>query len=157
MPQLRPHWIQAASETYTTVCGNIRSLNRWVRPVIESASLHTLCQVFKVLSHKGNFPFICLFFRAVPASYGSSQARGGIGATAASLHHSHSSTGSLTHWVRSGIKPLSSWILVWFVTAAPQRKHPWFASWICLSHLQSKLQVCPPPPFKKQLKVIINN
>ena len=33
---------------------------------------------------------LCSFlFRASPAAYGSSQARGQIGATAASLHHSH--------------------------------------------------------------------
>ena len=31
----------------------------------------------------------CLFFRATPMAYGSSQARGQIGAAAASLHHSH--------------------------------------------------------------------
>ena len=33
-------------------------------------------------------------FRAVPIAYGSSQARGQIGATAAGLHHSHSNAGS---------------------------------------------------------------
>ena len=36
--------------------------------------------------------FFFLLFRAVPAAYGASQARGQIGATAAGLHHSH--TGS---------------------------------------------------------------
>ena len=47
--------------------------------------------------------FICLFFlvfclfRATPAAYGGSQARGPIGATAASLHHSHSHAGSEPH------------------------------------------------------------
>ena len=35
-----------------------------------------------------------LFFGATPAAYGSSQARGGIGATAACLCHGHSNTGS---------------------------------------------------------------
>ena len=41
------------------------------------------------------FFFFC-FFRATPVAYGSSQARGHIGAVsaAASLHHSHSNTGS---------------------------------------------------------------
>ena len=34
------------------------------------------------------------FFRAPPATYGGSQARGPIGATAASLHHSHSNVRS---------------------------------------------------------------
>ena len=40
-----------------------------------------------------------LFFRATPTAYGNSQARGQVGATAASLHHSHShrNTGSKPH------------------------------------------------------------
>ena len=43
--------------------------------------------------------FVCLFvfvlaFRAASAAYGSSQARGQIRATVASLHHSHSNAGS---------------------------------------------------------------
>ena len=37
---------------------------------------------------------LILLFRAAPAAYGSSHARGGMGATAASLHHSHSKIGS---------------------------------------------------------------
>ena len=40
---------------------------------------------------------LSFFFRAAPAAHGGSQARGQIGATAASLHHSHSSTGSEPH------------------------------------------------------------
>ena len=35
-----------------------------------------------------------VFFRAAPVAYGSSQARGQIGAAAASLYHSHSNAGS---------------------------------------------------------------
>ena len=64
-------------------------------------------------------------FRATPPAYGSSQARGRVGAAAASLLHSHSNldpscicyvhhsnTGSLTHWVRDGTYILmdTSWI-----------------------------------------------
>ena len=45
---------------------------------------------------------------------------GWIGAAAASLHHSYSNTGSFTHWARPGIEPSSSWILVRFVSTAPQ-------------------------------------
>jgi len=45
--------------------------------------------------------FVCLFlfllFRATPAAYGSSQARGRIRAAAPSLRHSHSNTGSEPH------------------------------------------------------------
>ena len=39
------------------------------------------------------FLFVC-FFRAAPVAYGSSQARGQIGAATAGLHHSHSNTRS---------------------------------------------------------------
>ena len=62
------------------------------------------------------------FFKATPAAYGRSQARGRM-----SLHQSHSNTGSkvasatyktahgsdgsLTNWVRPGVEPVSSWIL----------------------------------------------
>ena len=70
-------------------------------------------------------------FRVAPMAYGSSQARGWIGATDASLHHSHSNIGSklhlqptpqlmampwsIMHWAMPGIKPTSSWILFGFV------------------------------------------
>ena len=43
---------------------------------------------------------ICLFmflFRATPAAYGSSQARGQMGVVAAGLHHSHGNAGSEPH------------------------------------------------------------
>ena len=79
---------------------------------------------------------VCVFFRAAPEAYGSSQARGRIRTTAASLHHSHSNSGSkpclwpipqfmampdhLTYWVRPGIEPTSSWMLIRFVSTAPQ-------------------------------------
>ena len=43
------------------------------------------------------FFFLISFFRTAPMAYGSSQARGRIGAAAASLHHSHSDTGSKPH------------------------------------------------------------
>ena len=41
--------------------------------------------------------FFCLLFRATPSACGGSQARGQIGATAASLHHGHSNAGSKPH------------------------------------------------------------
>ena len=41
--------------------------------------------------------FSFFLFRAAPAAYGSSQARGGIRAAAASLYHSHSNSGSKLH------------------------------------------------------------
>ena len=74
-------------------------------------------------------------------AYGSPQTRGCIKAAAASLYHSHSNsgiwassmtytpvhgnTGSLTHWVRPGIKPTTSWILVGFITTEPQWEIWW--------------------------------
>ena len=68
-----------------------------------------------------NFFYFCLF-RATPLAYGSSQARGQIRAAAAGLHHSHSNTASLTHWLRPGIKSTSSWIPVGFFPAKPRRE-----------------------------------
>ena len=68
-------------------------------------------------------------------AYGGSQARGRIGATAARLHHSHSKAGSLTHWVRPGIEPATSWFLVGFVSAAPQQELlNFFSLWAVLAH-----------------------
>ena len=59
------------------------------------------------------FPF---FFRAAPAAYGHSQARGQIGAVVTSLHHSHSNTGSEPHLhlhyssrQRCILNPLKDW------------------------------------------------
>ena len=76
--------------------------------------------------------FIFLLFRAAPAAYGDSQARGLIGATAASLPHSHSNTGSqlrlrptpqltATPDPRGRGSNPTSWTLVGFVAASPQR------------------------------------
>ena len=48
------------------------------------------------LSLFDNFFFFCLF-RVAPTAYGSSQARGWIGAATAGLHHSHSNLGSEPH------------------------------------------------------------
>ena len=87
-----------------------------------------------VLRRASGCSFCFLPFRAAPAAYGSSQARGPIGALAPHLCHSHSNagskvsatcttahgnTGSLTHRARPGIKPESSWILVGFPTTEP--------------------------------------
>ena len=73
-------------------------------------------------------------FRAAPAAYTSSQARGPIGAIDAGLHNSHSNTrseppcdlyhSSRQHWWRPGIEPTSLWMLVRFITTAPQQELP---------------------------------
>ena len=87
-------------------------------------------------------------FRSVPTAYGSSQARGWIGAAAASLQPqqrqiqttsvtwttAHSNTGSLNHWARPGIEPVSSWIIDRFPSAEPlqELQEKWFESGILL-------------------------
>ena len=70
------------------------------------------------------------FFMATPAAYGDSQAlsswscshrpipepqQRGIWAAFATYTTSHSNAGSLSRWVRLGIEPTSSWMLVGFV------------------------------------------
>ena len=82
------------------------------------------------------FLFVCLFLRATPVAYGSFQARGQIRAASA-LHHSHCNVGSepllrptpqftampiLNPLIEAGVEPVSSWILVGFITAEPQRE-----------------------------------
>ena len=88
------------------------------------------------LRNSALFFFFFFLFRATPAAYGGSQARGPIRAVAAGLYHSHSNVGSesatyttaqgnagsLTHWVRPGIKPETSWFLVRFVSSVPQKE-----------------------------------
>ena len=99
-------------------------------------------KIYRILFYFILFHLICLF-RAAPATYGGSQARGQIGAEAASLHLSHSDTGSepclsatytiargnagsLTRWERPGIEPVSSWILVGFINHWATTGTPWF-------------------------------
>ena len=89
-------------------------------------------------------PLSCLFifysyfllFRAAPVAYGSSQAKGLIGAVAAwympqpqpheiwassaTYTTAHSNARSLTHGARPGIEPETSWFLVGFLSPAPQ-------------------------------------
>ena len=66
----------------------------WIYPVFDSK----LPNIFKCWLTLFIYLFIFFFFffllRAVPEAYGGSQARGPIGATAASLHHSHGNAGS---------------------------------------------------------------
>ena len=63
---------------------------------MSSLSLKVNSVVDDVVSLEGWFKksFFLVFSRAEPMTYGGSQARGLIGATAASLHHSHSHAGS---------------------------------------------------------------
>ena len=102
----------------------------------QGLSTGPLKEVFSGLSpfHIPSLPSLfCLSFRATPAAYGGSQARGliggsrrptpqpqksGIPAVSATYTTAHGNTRSLTHWSRPGIKPASSWMLVGF--AEPQ-------------------------------------
>ena len=87
------------------------------------------------------FFFVLCLFRVTPTAHGGSQARGPIGATAAGLCHSHSNARSElalrptpqlmampdpqpTERGRAGIKPVTSWFLVGFVSTAPRRELP---------------------------------
>ena len=82
------------------------------------------------------FVVVFLLFQATPVAYGGSQARSLIRATAACLHHSHIWATSaiyttahgnarfLTHWVRPGITPATSWFLVRVVSAEPRWELP---------------------------------
>ena len=67
------------------------------------------------------FLFVCCCLsRAAPTVYGGSQVRGPIGAVVAGLRQSCGNSGCLTHWVRPGIEPMSSWMLVGFINAEPR-------------------------------------
>ena len=126
-------------------CHSSDGLNQgWLAltPVLTILYGHALCWLPPPHSYSKEvllvFVAVVCFFRAVPAAYGS-QARGPIGAVAASLRHSHSSArsklhlqlwvtyttahdnaGSLTHWERPGIEPATLWYLVRFISAVPQ-------------------------------------
>ena len=89
--------------------------------------------------------FFLPFSRAAPEAHGGSQARGGIGTTAASLCQpmpepqqcgiraesvtdttAHGNSGSPTHQAKPGIQPTTSWFLVRFVNTEPRRELPPF-------------------------------
>ena len=52
----------------------------------------------------------------------------GIWAASATYTTAHSNTRCLTHWARPGMEPETSWLLVGFVSTAPQWEH-------CLYHV----------------------
>ena len=84
-----------------------------------------------------HYIYIYSLFRSTPSEHGSSKAGGWIRAcrlpaytTATAtwdpshtcdLHQISQQCRSLTHWVRLGIEPTSSWILVGFITFEPQQ------------------------------------
>ena len=96
------------------------------------------------------FFFFCLF-RAIPMAYGGSQARGRIEAIMASLHHSHSNAKYLTQWMRPGIKPANSWLLVRFISAEPWGEIQWKISNTVPTHY-----IYPEPPKMLSWKQLLN-
>ena len=76
-------------------------------------------QMWQFLLEESTFFFFFLF-RAPPSACEGSQTGDLIRATDAGLRHSHSNVRSLIHWARPGIEPATSWVLVRFVSAAPQ-------------------------------------
>ena len=99
------------------------------------------------LSHILRTP-ILFVFRAAPAVYGSSQARGQMElqlptyttATVAlypicicDLYHAHGNARSLTDWARSGVEPATSGFLVRFVSTARQQEFWFIQQYSCLS------------------------
>ena len=83
------------------------------------------------LTHVANPFVVVVLLRVTPVGYGSSQARGGVRATAACLHHSHSNprsnAGSLTPWGgardRTHILIDTGW--VHYCWAMTQELHMW--------------------------------
>ena len=68
----------------------------------------------------GSRSLLCFFFRAAPAAYGSSKARVQIRTTSSTCTTVHGNAGSLTHWVRPGIKPATSWLPFRFISTVPR-------------------------------------
>ena len=81
--------------------------------------------------------FTCLHFRATHEAHRISQESNwscscwptpqpqlGIWAPSATYTTAHGNARSLTHWVRPGIEPASSWILVGFVSTETRREFP---------------------------------
>ena len=67
---------------------------------------------------------IFLLFRAVPAAYGNSWARGRIELQWLAYTTAHGSSRSWSHWERPRIEPTSLWILSWVHDPLPQWKLP---------------------------------
>ena len=74
-------------------------LERWGRKKMAGCTLGSGAGRRVLWDKKKNFFFWggLFFIMAAPVAYGGSQARGRIGAVAASLHHNHSHAGFLTH------------------------------------------------------------
>ena len=83
----RQHWIP----------NPLSEARDWTRNLIVPSRIHFHCTTTGTPYIPPPFFLVFLSFRAAPAAYGGSQARGQIRAVVACLHHSHSNTGSLIH------------------------------------------------------------
>ena len=66
----------------------------WRSKLYKNFSLSLLSILSIEITEFSISPFFSFYYLFVPAAYGGSLARGGTGAAAAGLHHSHSNTGS---------------------------------------------------------------
>ena len=128
--EISPLSVASFANTFSHFVGSLFALFRVSFAVQKLLSL--------IRSHLFIFLIFCLFFGggAAPSAYGGSQAKGsnwscscwstpqpqqcGIWVASATYTTAHSNAGSLTHWLRPGIEPVSSWILVTFVSAEPR-------------------------------------
>ena len=116
---------------FTTLCTFYGWLRAYLRAILTVYNLMLYMLIFRSEFPDKICPFIFYFyfllFRATPTAHGSSQATGRIRATAAGLcwptPQFTCNAGSPNHWARPGIKSTSSWILVGFISTAPQREH----------------------------------
>ena len=71
---------------------------------------------------------------ATPVAHENSQVRVQLELQPLTYTTAHGNDRSLTHWVRPGIEPMSSWIQVGFVIAEPQWELPnyhfFMSSWL---------------------------
>ena len=73
-----------------------------------------------------------------------------IQAASATYTTAHGNAGSLTHWVRPGIKPKSSWILVRFATAEPWWELPCTLMFTAALFTIAKTWTQPKYPLKNE-------
>ena len=83
--------------------------------LIPSFFLHFFVCFFYSVS----FFFFFFFFFLGPRLWHMEVPRLGFWAVSVTCTRAHRNTGSLTHWVRSGIEPITSWFLVGFISSAP--------------------------------------
>ena len=84
-----------ASKSYNTITSKRRTFPSILPNIMQSYALYFV--LFSLPSFISFFLSVCLSFFLSGMANGGSQARGQIGAAAASLHHSHSNTRSKPH------------------------------------------------------------